>query len=279
MIIDIHTHIFKDNICTDREGYLSDKNFMALYSDKKSKVINHSSLYSSMKDGGIDYAVGMGFPWFGKKFCEEQNEYFSRVYDLTEGRVLPFGSVPLDEKEDIKGWVKDIKEKKLFGISEIGFYADGMGEESLNYLEEIFKSAQMYSLPVSLHLNEPVGHPYTGKYNPNFSELYKILSRYSEVTIIFAHWGGGLLFYELMPEIGKKFNNFYYDTAASPYLYNDKIYRVAIDILGSEKILFGSDFPLIKFSKYIDSIDKLKLDETAKNNILGLNAASLFGLK
>ena len=278
MIIDFHTHIFKENICKDRSGHLADTNFRHLYGNEKSKLVDHATLFSAMKESSVDYTVAMGFPWKGKKFCEEQNEYFSRVHEMTEGRVLPFGSVPLDEKNDIDGWVKDIREKKLFGISEIGFYEKGTTGDSLEYLARVLAAAEKYRLPVSLHVNEPIGHAYTGKYNPNFSDLYPVLKEYQQVPVILAHWGGGLLIYELMPEIRKVFTNIYYDTAASPYLYDNKIYRVAADMIGDEKILFGSDFPLLKFTRYFKDLESSGLSERARKNILGLNAARILGI-
>ncbi|MCU0822453.1 MAG: amidohydrolase family protein [Spirochaetes bacterium] len=94
-----------------------------------------------------------------------------------------------------------------------------------------------------------------------------------------AHWGGGMLFYELMPEINEEFKNIYYDTAASPLLYKDDVYDIAIKIVGSERIIFGSDFPLIKFKRHIDSITKSVKNREDRKNILGRNAEKILRLK
>jgi uncharacterized protein len=222
--------------------------------------------------------VAMGFAWKESRFCDEENSYFSKIYDMSQGRILPFGSVPLDSK-DVEGYVSYFSENNFFGIGEIGYYADGLTDDHLGHLYEIMKSARKHQLPVCLHVNEPVGHNYTGKYDPEFPRLNNLFEEYPDVKIIFAHWGGGLLFYELMPEVKKNFKNFYYDTAASPYLYRDDIYRIATDIVGSEKILFGSDYPLLRFSRYIDAVNNTELSETDKKNILGESAARLFQLE
>jgi predicted TIM-barrel fold metal-dependent hydrolase len=65
-----------------------------------------------------------------------------------------------------------------------------------------------------------------------------------ELKLILAHWGGGLPFFELNPTIRKALKNVFYDTSATPLLYEPAIFRRIIDIVGHEKILFGSDFPL-----------------------------------
>ncbi len=275
MIIDVHTHVFSEKIPENKERYMADENFSYLYGGGKVKFADHTLLKKSMDESGVDYAVAMGFAWKESRFCDEENSYFSKIHDLSEGRILPFGSVPLDTK-DIEGYVKYFSENRFSGIGEIAYYTDGLTDENLEYLSGVMKYAGKYKLPLCLHVNEPVGHHYTGKYDPEFSRLNSLLEEYSDVEIIFAHWGGGLLFYELMPKVEKTFKNFYYDTAASPFLYRNEIYEIATGITGSEKILFGSDYPLLGFSRYIDAVNGTKLPEADKKNILGESAARLF---
>ena len=101
MIIDFHTHIFSRDVINNREKYIDDKNYSFLYSTGKAKLIDHNQMLESMNDCGIDYVVAMGFPWEKEKYCNEQNQYFQKALDLSEGRIVPFGSVPLNEKTDI----------------------------------------------------------------------------------------------------------------------------------------------------------------------------------
>ena len=96
--------------------------------------------------------------------------------------------------------------------------------------------------------------------------------------MIFAHWGGGLLFYELMPEIRKQNKNVYYDTAASPFLYDKKIYKVAKDIGVLDKVLFGSDYPLISMNRYIKEIADSGLSKSEQALVNGENAKALLKL-
>lgn len=275
MIVDAHTHIFSGDVQAYRDRYLADGQFRCLYGDEKSTLIDHRDLMAAMKESGIDYAVAMGFPWEREELCAAQNEYFHSVIELSGGTIIPFGSVPIDNSIDVASWVRGIRDSGLRGVGEVAFYRQGMNTETISFLKRLFAAVRDYSLPLCLHLNEPVGHAYPGKYDPCFGELSVVLADYTDVTVILSHWGGGLLFYEFMPEISKILAHCSYDTAASPFLYHDGIYSTALKITGSKKILFGSDYPLIPYRRYLDAINGTIADDNMKADILGLNAARI----
>jgi hypothetical protein len=53
------------------------------------------------------------------------------------------------------------------------------------------------------------------------------------------------------------------------------MYRIAGEIIGFEKILFGSDFPLLSPARYVKEIASEGLSPDQQKQILGLNAARL----
>jgi predicted TIM-barrel fold metal-dependent hydrolase len=67
----------------------------------------------------------------------------------------------------------------------------------------------------------------------------------------------------------------YYDTAASPFLYDSRIYRYAKDLVGMDKVLLGTDYPLLKPQRYRREMAEAGLDREDVNRICGLNAARL----
>ena len=67
----------------------------------------------------------------------------------------------------------------------------------------------------------------------------------------------------------------YFDTAASPFLYRPQIYETAASIVGPEKILMGTDYPLLKPGRYYKEIDQTNLSDEAKNMIKGDSARAL----
>jgi predicted TIM-barrel fold metal-dependent hydrolase len=144
-----------------------------------------------------------------------------------------------------------------------------------NETKDLVCACKEFDLPLLLHANEPVGHNYTGKTDMSLKRLETFIVNNSDLKIILAHWGGGILFYELMKEVRESFRNVYYDTAATPFLYDNRIYRVAKALDLCEKILFGSDFPLLPQSRYMDAIENSVLSTEDKRLILGENAEKL----
>ena len=128
------------------------------------------------------------------------------------------------------------------------------------------------------HSSEPVGHVYPGKGTVTPDVLMEFIERYPDVTIVCSHWGGGLPFYSLMPEVKRALSNTYFDSAASPFLYRASIYSLMSKAARSGSILFGSDFPLLKPERLMRHIRAADISEEEKAQILGGNAQRLLGL-
>ena len=75
----------------------------------------------------------------------------------------------------------------------------------------------------------------------------------------------------------KGMSNVYYDTAASPFIYSRKIYAVVSQIVGVEKIFFGTDFPLISARRYFKELEECGLSKQDQEKILGPNFSKMIG--
>ena len=64
-------------------------------------------------------------------------------------------------------------------------------------------------------------------------------------------------------------------SAASPFLYDPEIYQIAVRLLGADKILFGSDYPLLPPARYFGEIREAGLTKTQIDKICGENATQL----
>ncbi len=128
------------------------------------------------------------------------------------------------------------------------------------------------------HASEPVGHEYPGKGVITPEMIYPFIARFPDLTLVCAHWGGGLPFYALMPEVKQAMGNVYFDTAASPYLYSPQVYNQVAQLVGSDRILFGSDYPLLAQSRLLEEIASSGLPEEAKDLILSGNARRLLDI-
>ena len=72
------------------------------------------------------------------------------------------------------------------------------------------------------------------------------------------------------------FKNIWFDTAASPFLYDPAIYDMAVAAGILDKILFGTDFPLLTPDRYYADLDNSNISDREKKKILGENAKYLF---
>jgi predicted TIM-barrel fold metal-dependent hydrolase len=80
-----------------------------------------------------------------------------------------------------------------------------------------------------------------------------------------------------MPEVAENLKHVVYDTAACIWLYRDDIHDIARRLCGGHKILFGSDYPLTKPSRYYTDAMQ-NLEAAYRRRILGENAVNFFEL-
>jgi len=146
-------------------------------------------------------------------------------------------------------------------------------------MEPLVEVMRKHNLILLTHTSEPVGHEYPGKGDITPDMLYPFITSFPDLTIVCAHWGGGLPFYALMPEVKQAMSNVFFDTAASPLLYSPQVYNQVVQLVGADKILFGSDYPLLAQSRTLNEIKSLNLPEETKSLILSGNAQRLLGIK
>ena len=279
MIVDFHTHIFPPRMIEKREHYLGrDPLFEQIYGDPKARTVTAEEVIESMDRDGVDISVVLSIGWSSHELCCETNDYILEAIARYPKRLVGFCAVqPLagdkavaELERCVRGGVK--------GIGEIRCDTQGFDFADRVVMEPIADVVRKHRLIILTHTSEPVGHSYPGKGAITPGVLYRFITSFPDLTLVCAHWGGGLPFYALMPEVARALSNVYFDTAASPWLYGDEIFRHVAEIVGAEKILYGSDYPLMKQSKLIKSIRSSGLSEDAKGLILGGNARRLLSL-
>ena len=279
MIIDFHTHVFPPQIKKNRDKYIeSDPCFAILYSDKNAKLATTDELIDSMDKAGVDVSVIVNIGWTTHELCVETNDYILESINRYPDRLVGFCSVQplslqaaLDELERCaRGGIKGVGEiRPDIQLLDLG------DDELMNPFTDILSR---HNLILLTHSSEPVGHIYSGKGAVTPDVLYPFIASHPELTIVCSHWGGGLPFYALMPEVKKAMPNVYFDTAASPFLYSPQIYAQVAAIAGGDRILLGSDWPLLTQERLIKEVESTDLPAETKEQILGGNACNLLGI-
>jgi len=276
MIIDCHTHVFPDEVRNDRAAFCGkDEGFASIYEQPKAKIIGAEDLIASMDESGVDRSVICGFPWSQPDLCSSQNDYLMESASRHPDRLVAFVSLLFSDPDwSAKELDRSVKGGAR-GVGEVAFYGEAMTPEDIQLMSPILTRMERQGIPLLLHTNETIGHSYPGKGKTPLERFYEMILSFPELPVILAHWGGGLPFYELMPEVAKGMTHVYYDTAASPFLYSKKIYAIAKEIVGVEKILFGTDFPLISPRRYYRELEESGLSKQDREKILGLNFEKL----
>jgi predicted TIM-barrel fold metal-dependent hydrolase len=192
--------------------------------------------------------------------------------------LIAFVSLPFSDPEYSEKELDRMTRAGARGVGEIAYYHHAMAPGDIDLMRPVLASMEKQKIPILLHANETIGHLYPGKGMTRLERFYELILAFPDLPVLLAHWGGGLPFYELMPEVTKAMKNVYYDTAASPFLYSRKIYAIAREIVGAERILFGTDFPLLTPQRYFRELAESGLSEEDRSKILGLNLARLLRL-
>lgn len=275
MIIDFHTHVFHDEVIYRRAEFAArDEWFGLLNPEGRAKLVTAEGLVRSMDRCGVDASVALSFGWRDPALCVEQNDYVLAAARRFPGRLIPFCTVQPRAGAAAAAEAERCARLGCRGIGEL--FPDGQrfAVDDERQMGPLLEACRAHDLVLLVHASEPVGHDYPGKGRTTPDRLYGLLQRAAGVKLVLAHWGGGFGFYELMPEVRALTGNLYYDTAASAYLYDHQVLPL-VTRLAPDRVLFGSDYPVIRQSRMLDYTRTAGLDGPTLANVLGGSAARL----
>ena len=279
MIIDAHVHLLPDRVRRELAAVCAaDPWFGACHSRSSPATESAEGLVEAMDGSNIDRALCFTWPFVDPALCAEANDYLAAAVRSHPDRLIGFGCVqPLDP-----GAVAEVRrcaQLGLRGLGELNADAQGWVLEDDALLAPLAEASVEAGLPWTLHCSEPLGHDYPGKGTATPGRVAQLAERHPELTLVCAHLGGGLPLFAHMPEVLELCRRLYFDTAAVPFLYRPSVYEACIALVGADRVLFGSDYPLLPASRYVDTIRELPVSEADRAAILGGNAARLLSLE
>lgn len=280
MILDAHTHLFPPEVRENREAFFeAETDFRLLYEDPGARLVGASDLVAYLDGAGIGAACAFAFPWRRLETARLCNDYCLASAREFPGRILPMACVnPLLGPAALRE-VERCLAAGAIGVGEIATYADGLGPDVRRALSPLAALCGEAGVPLLLHTNEAVGHAYPGKSPMELSQVYSLVAEHPETRWLLAHWGGGLFAYYLLKrEADEALRNCWFDTAAGPFLYKPEAYRRFIDIAGPNRLVFGSDYPLLGLPRYVRDVDQAGLSDEERRRLFGENARDLLGL-
>jgi predicted TIM-barrel fold metal-dependent hydrolase len=280
-IVDAHVHIFPDEIVQRRERFLArDRWFAQLYSTEIARLANMDDLVQSMDSAGIDCSIACGFPWLDHGLCRFHNDYMREAARVYPGRIAWLAIASPTAGDAGARTLDDAFNDGASGLGELNADAQGFDLAVPSEIAGLVEVCLARQRPAMFHVSEPIGHDYPGKGASTPEKLLRVLETFPDLRVVAAHWGGGLPFYELMPEVRAGAANLAYDSAASTYLYDHRVFRTVTEIVGRDKVLFASDFPLLKQAPLLSKVRRgAGLSDLELACVLGENAVRIYGLE
>jgi predicted TIM-barrel fold metal-dependent hydrolase len=274
MIVDAHTHVFPPHVAAQRTSLARrEPAFGALYASDRAKLASAEDLLASMAAAGVDQSWAMGFAWTSPSECHRHNEYLVEWATRAPDRFVAFAALQPADPATAVAEIAWLAERNVLGIGELRPEDQGYNLADPE-VGRVFEAARDAGMVVLLHVSEPVGHSYPGKTGLALREFVEFAAWYSPGRTIAAHWGGGLPFYLLMPEVREALANTWFDSAASSLLYEPSVFEVVAGLAGSDRVLFASDYPLLGQARQVERVREA-VPPALQEAVLGGNAAAL----
>jgi predicted TIM-barrel fold metal-dependent hydrolase len=272
MIIDTHVHVYPPEIMENWQNIAEkEEHFRILVTNNVHKWATVENVIEQMDKDGVDQSWIFGFAFDDMGLCRECNDYVMEALGKYPGKLKGLGVInPV--ARGIEEEVTRCKEAGFIGLGELFPEGQGFDLTDMRQTWKIAGLADELGLYLLFHAAEPVGHEYGGKGNVGPKEAAAFSCNHPEVKVVYAHWGGGLWLYELMPEMKRYLENTYYDTAATPWLYTSGMFDAIFSSGIGGKILYGSDFPILTHNRYVKILEQSGLAESQKNMVFSGNA-------
>ena len=198
MIIDSHTHIFPEEAIKSRDSFCQrDEGFAAIYGNPKARLARAEDLITSMDEAEVDLSVICGFPWSKPDLCHLHNQYLLESVSRYPHRLIAFLSLPLLDPEGSMKELEDGMKRGARGVGEMAFYEREMRSLDIDRMKSTLTVMEERGVPLLLHANETIGHPYPGKGMTPLGRFLELARSWPKLPIVLGHWGGDFYFMSL----------------------------------------------------------------------------------
>jgi len=237
-------------------------------------------LLRAMDGAGVARAVLLGWYWEKPATCRVQNAFFADCVRAHPDRLSAFATLhPAAGPAGVLAELGRAADAGLCGLGELSPHSAGYALDDPALVAALgFAAARAW--PVNLHVTDPDSRDFPGRVDTPLEDFVHLAERHPATTFILAHWGGLLPLRRARPLP----DNLFYDTAASPLLYGQDIWRRFCAKVPPEKVLFGSDFPLNlhpgidplpAMERLVAEVHRSELDAAALRGIVRDNARRL----
>ena len=260
-IIDAHCHIYPDKIA--EKASESTGNFYDIPMCLDGKI---STLMEYGTKAGIEHFLVQSVATTPKQ-VSSINNFIAESVANSNGLFTGLGTLHPDS-EDIEADVNEIISLGLKGVK--------LHPDIQKFKIDDYRMLKIYELcegklPILMHTGD-CRFDYS---NPN--RLIPILDIYKDLTVIGAHFGGWSIWEEATKQLSG-YKNFYVDCSSSLYSITADTAKELIMAYGTDKVLFGTDYPMWEPEKEIARFMEIDLTDEQREAIFYNNTAKLFNL-
>ncbi len=260
-IIDSHCHIYPDKIAQKASDSTAD--FYKMPSRLDGKI---STLLEYGERLGIEHFIVQSVATTPGQ-VSSINKFIATAVNESNGKFTGLGTLHPDST-DIEA---DIDEIVALGLKGVKLHPDiqkfKMDDHRMLKIYELCEGR----LPILMHTGD---HRFDYS-NPN--RMKPILDIYKNLTVIGAHFGGWSVWDDAV-KLLSGYENFYVDCSSTFYAMSPEKAKELMMAYGTDKVLFGTDYPMWLPENEIEMFMKIDLTEEQRENILYNNAAKLFNI-
>lgn len=261
-IINAHCHIYPDKIASKAVDGI--KNFYDLNMSLDGTV---NGLIEDGNTVGVNHYLIHSVATTPKQ-VKSINEFIAESVNTNPEIFTGFGTLHPDS-EDMQGDFDHLIELGLKGVKiHPDFQQFAMNEYRAFKMGEIINEG---NVPLLVHCGD-------FRYNySNPEQIKAFLDKFPNLTFIGAHFAGWSVWEDATEKLAG-IPNLYVDLSSSLY---DLTPETAVDLIhayGSDKVLWGTDYPMWDSPSEMEYFNKLNLSEKEKSQILYDNAAKILGL-
>lgn len=288
--LDAHVHCYPSEVIADPVGWArrqGEPHWEKLVSDGPQGWADPEGLLRAMDASGVERVLLQAWYWENPDTAQRQNDWHSEWLARYPERFSACAAVHPD-LSDIEEVLRSAAQWGACAVGECLPQIQTAGGWGHPGWEELLNWTTNCGWPLCLHLTEPVGHSYPGRVETPLMEIVALFEQHPAQKWLCAHWGGGLPFHSMNRRVKEALANVWFDSAASPLLYDKRIWRMVCELVGAEKVLLGSDFPLRLYPRrqaapawdlLIEEFELSGLSSREKQLIGHDNFGRLFGLQ
>ena len=258
-IIDSHCHIYPDKIAEKASASTSDFYHMpSLFDGKISTLLERGAA------AGIEHFIVQSVATTPKQ-VSGINRFIAEAVANSDGRFTGLGTLHPDS-DNVHTEVEEIVSLGLKGVK---LHPD-IQRVAIDdpRMEKIYEECEG-RLPILMH---------TGDYRFDYSNpnrMLPVLQKHPNLTVVGAHFGGWSVWDEATEKLSR-FKNFYVDCSSSLYAMTSEKAKELIMAYGTDRVLFGTDYPMWDIDTELDRFMKINLSEEQREDIFYANAVKLF---